>query len=55
MSVAVDLTDVIQVVKSEKDGYTEYHAVLGEVSGHALWSAWEQKKRDEGDHPQLTL
>ena len=59
MRIAIDITDVIQVVQSAPlatgDRLDEYHAVLKGPSGHALWSAWEQKKRDDDSQPSFEL
>ena len=52
MRIAIDINDVIQVVRGATD---EYHVVLGGPSGQALLAAWEQKQRDDDVQPTLEL
>jgi hypothetical protein len=53
MRIAIDMNDVAAC--TAKDEQVEFLVVLTGPSGKAVYEAWQQKQRDQGDHPQLVL
>jgi hypothetical protein len=54
MRIAIDLTDIIELVQSGFDAKV-YHVVLQGPSGESLWDAWQQKRQDQDDQPKFQL